>query len=307
MFAAIVSVNNARIKNAAQLKESRARRKSGKFLVDGVREVHRAASSQFELLEVYWNAGDRIEADERVDFHRFFAEKQRRERHDAELLALLQNLEERKIPVFPVSSAVFEKLSFGDRDERIVAVVRARLSTFESLDVILNERRRRNGENPLVAVLEKVEKPGNFGAVLRSADGAGVDAVVVASDDFDVFNPNAVRASLGAIFHMPIIMASVEETILWLRGKRLQRVLALCDDSVPYTQVDYALPTAIVLGSEADGLTDAWLEETTDDVEGRLLQKVRLPMLGVVDSLNVSNAAAVFFYEARRRRIENSK
>ncbi|MCF0234887.1 MAG: RNA methyltransferase, partial [Thermoguttaceae bacterium] len=214
----------------------------------------------------------------------------------------LHEVEAERVPIIPASSAVFEKLSFGDRDEGVVAVVEARAATLSELDAVLVEKTARTGEEPLVAIVEGVEKPGNIGAILRSADGAGVNALLIAARDYDVFNPNAVRGSLGAIFHLPIVVAPAEEILAWARRRKLQRATALCDDSIPYVELDYSRPTAIVLGSESDGLTEIWARETSEDAADGLLCKIRLPMLGIADSLNVSNAAAVLFYEARRVR-----
>jgi TrmH family RNA methyltransferase len=146
----------------------------------------------------------------------------------------------------------------------------------------------------LVAVLEGVEKPGNLGAVLRSADAAGVSAVIVADGRTDLYNPNAIRASLGTIFTMPLCEAAGGDVLAWLRERRFSILAARVNGAVPYTAVDYRGPTAIVLGSEAAGLSSIW---TGDDI-----QAVRLPMLGAADSLNVSTAAAVLFYEALRQR-----
>lgn len=148
--------------------------------------------------------------------------------------------------------------------------------------------------NPLVAVLEGVEKPGNIGAVLRSADAAGVSALVLADPRTDLYNPNAIRASLGTIFSLPAAVASAEDSLAWLRTKGLQIVAARVEGSAIYTEIDYRRPMAIVLGSEADGLSPLW---TADDIRA-----IRLPMLGAADSLNVSATAAVLFYEALRQR-----
>ena len=141
--------------------------------------------------------------------------------------------------------------------------------------------------NPLVAVLEGVEKPGNLGAMLRSADGAGVSALVVADPRTDLFNPNVIRASLGTVFSLPVAAAAPGDVLAWLRGHGLQILAARVEGAVSYTEVDYRRPTAIVLGSEAQGLTSHW---SGDDVRA-----IRLPMLGVADSLNVSAVAAVLF------------
>jgi TrmH family RNA methyltransferase len=147
---------------------------------------------------------------------------------------------------------------------------------------------------PLVGVLEGAEKPGNVGAVLRSADGAGLSALIVADGGTDLFNPNAIRASLGTIFTVPVATATTAETIDWLTGHGLAVYAARVDGSVPYTVADFRRPAAIVLGSEAEGLTAAWA--------GDWLTAVRLPMQGAADSLNVSATAAVLFYEALRQR-----
>jgi RNA methyltransferase, TrmH family len=147
---------------------------------------------------------------------------------------------------------------------------------------------------PLVAVVEGIEKPGNLGAILRSADGAGVDALIAADPRTDLFNPNAIRASLGTIFSVPIANATSAKTISWLTDHGISIVVARVDGSVAYDQVDYRGPLAIVLGSEAHGLAGTW--------SGPGIQAVSLPMLGVADSLNVSAAAAILLYEARRQR-----
>ncbi|MGH2513338.1 MAG: TrmH family RNA methyltransferase, partial [Candidatus Limnocylindrales bacterium] len=147
---------------------------------------------------------------------------------------------------------------------------------------------------PLVVVAESVEKPGNLGAILRSADGAGADALIAADPRTDVFNPNAIRASLGTIFSVPVAVASSADTIAWLMARRIRIIAARVDGSVPYTEANLRGPLAIVLGSEAHGLAGAW------SMPG--IEAVHLPMLGSADSLNVSVAAAILLYEARRQR-----
>jgi len=144
-------------------------------------------------------------------------------------------------------------------------------------------------------VLERIEKPGNVGAVVRSADGAGVSAVILADAVTDLYNPNAIRASLGMIFTLPVCSTTTHEALAWLRKQSLQVLAARVDGAVPYTEIDYTLPTAIVLGSEATGLGDGWRAEG--------VTAVRLPVHGKADSLNVSATAAVLFYEALRQRV----
>jgi TrmH family RNA methyltransferase len=148
--------------------------------------------------------------------------------------------------------------------------------------------------DPLLAVIEGVEKPGNLGAVLRTADGAGVSAVIVAESGTDLFNPNVIRASLGTIFSVPVAVASTGDVLAWLRERGIRIVAARVQASIDYTSADYRGAVAIALGSEARGLSDAWAELA--DIS------VHVPMLGIADSLNVSATAAVIFYEALRQR-----
>ena len=207
--------------------------------------------------------------------------------------------------VVPLGARAFQKLCFGDRNERVVAVVKGKEIGFETFEREVSARAAKLCEAPLVGVVENIEKPGNLGAIIRSADGAGVGGLIVVSNDYDLYNPNVIRNSLGAIFHMPIIVSDPGTSLEWLRAGRYQRATALCDDSIPYSRLDYTRPTAIILGTEAVGLTPVWSEESEIDRNYDLLKKIRLPMLGVADSLNVSNAAAIFFYEARRMRGES--
>jgi TrmH family RNA methyltransferase len=139
-----------------------------------------------------------------------------------------------------------------------------------------------------------VEKPGNLGAVLRSADGAGADAVIAASPRTDLFNPNTIRASAGTVFAIALAAAPTSDVLTWLRDHDVRIVAARVDAEALYTEADLTGRVAIALGAEADGLTDTWVG---DDIEG-----VRLPMLGIADSLNVSVSAAVLLYESRRQR-----
>jgi TrmH family RNA methyltransferase len=177
------------------------------------------------------------------------------------------------------------KLCFGDRADGLLAVAVTPERALETLCL---------PEQPLVAVLESIEKPGNLGAILRSADGAGVDAVIVADPATYLFNPHAIRASLGAIFTVPIAATSSASAASWLREKAVRVFAARVEGAVPYTRADFVRRSAIVLGSEAAGLSDAW--------SGSNVTAISLPMRGAADSLNVSATAAVLFYEALRQR-----
>ncbi len=260
----ITSAQNPRVKRAVRLRDARQRRSQRRLLIDGVREIGRAIAAGVVLQEV------------------FVCPALCGGEHAA---ALLERLRPTGAEWFEVAESVFTKLAFGQRSEGVVAVAEPPCTSLGAV---------RLPAKPLVAVLEAIEKPGNVGAVLRSADGAGVDAVVVADPRTDLFNPNAVRASLGTLFTLSVAEASGPEALAWLRERGLHVVAARVDGSVPYTEVDYRRPTALVLGNEAAGLSSLW---QAPDVTA-----VRLPMLGVADSLNVSAAAAVLLYEARRQR-----
>ncbi|MDO5553152.1 MAG: RNA methyltransferase [Planctomycetia bacterium] len=268
----ITSVSNPHIKYAVRLRESRQRRRDHCFLVDGVRETTRAFVSGYKFREVYVLPEEERQAS----------------RHFNDLNALLIRLREKNVTVFETSSAVAEKIAFGNRHEGIVALVEEPQHTLDALA-------SRLPECPLIGIIEGIEKPGNTGAVYRSADGAGLDAMILAAPETDLYNPNAIRASLGTIFHMPTAIASTAETLDWLKRHEIQVAAALCDHAAPYQDYDYRQPTAIALGCEADGLSERW----RDQAYREFIHPVRLPMLGIADSLNISNAAAVLFYHAR--------
>jgi RNA methyltransferase, TrmH family len=187
--------------------------------------------------------------------------------------------------VVETTDALVRRLAYGDRDDRLVLVARTPAARLDDLAI---------ADDALVGILERVEKPGNLGAVLRSADGAGVDALIVADLATDLWNPNAIRASIGTIFTVPVAQATADETLAWLGARRTRIVTARVDGATDYTQADLRGSVAIALGSEADGLSAAW--------DGEDVTSVHVPMLGVADSLNVSVTAALLFYEARRQR-----
>ncbi len=260
----ITSRQNPRIKDTVRLRDRRHREKQGRILIDGARELSRAIDAGVRLSEVFV-CGPLCTGDDARG-----------------VLAMLPAC---GAEILDVTERVFEKLTFGQRAEGVLGVAEMPHLTLDELAL---------PENALVAVLERVEKPGNIGAVLRSADGAGVSALIVADGRTDLYNPNAIRASLGTIFTMPVCSTTSVETLDWLRRHGLSICAARVDGSAAYTQIDYRGPTAIVLGSEAEGLSDAW--------SGDEITAIRLPMLGQADSLNVSVTAAVLFYEALRQR-----
>ena len=264
----LTSTANPRVKAVVGLRDRRERDASGLALVDGTREIGRALDAGVEIVDAF-AAAALATSPGAVALHARLASSGR--------------------PLTQVAESVLVRMAFGDRSEGIVAVVRMPRPTLADI------RLPAAPAAALIAVVEGVEKPGNLGAILRSADGAGVDAVVAADPLTDLANPNAIRASLGTIFARPVVAASTSETLRWLRDKGLTIVAARVDGAADYVAQDFRGPVAIVLGAEAEGLSDAW---RAPDVRA-----VRLPMLGVADSLNVSAAAAVLFYEARRQRM----
>ena len=261
---ALASPSNPRIKAAARLRDRRERDATGLTLVDGARELRRALDAGVAVVEAFVCEPLLAGADAR---------------------AVLDALRRRDVPITTTTEPAFAKLAFGDRSEGLVAVVRAPSLALQDLVV---------PAEPLIVVIEGVEKPGNVGAVLRSADGAGVDAVIAASPRTDLANPNVIRASAGTIFSVPMAAAPTAEVRRWLVDQRIRIVAARVDGAIDYTAVDLTGAVAIVVGSEAEGLTGAW--------SGADVVTIRLPMLGVADSLNVSVSAAILAYEARRQR-----
>jgi len=246
------------------LREARQRHASGCCLIDGRREISRALDARIEVIEV------------------FVCPELAQQDEDRGLLERLNRL---PAPRIAVTRSVMERMAFGERAGCALVVARMPSRTLELL---------RLSNPPLVAVVEGLEKPGNLGAILRSADGAGVDALLVAEPRCDLFNPNIIRASLGIVFTLPVVVANADSVQGWLRERKITPYAARLQAGRDYTDVDWTGPAAIVLGSEAAGLSQRW---TTSEI-----QPIRIPMLGTADSLNVSVAAAVLFYEARRQR-----
>ena len=184
-----------------------------------------------------------------------------------------------------VSAVVYEKMAYRGSTEGMIAVVKCKEHTLKDL---------RLKENPLIVVLESVEKPGNLGAVLRTAEAAGVDAVIVCDPLTDVYNPNVIRASIGGVFCVPTAVCSSEECIAFLKAHQIQILTAQLQDSYEYYDYDMRQATAIVMGTESTGLSQQWREAAD--------AHIRIPMLGRLDSLNVSVSAAILMYEAVRQR-----
>jgi len=255
---------NARVRGWLALRDRAERERTGQTLIDGAREIDRAIDGGVVLRELVVGPDDSLSEGGR---------------------SVAARVAETGVPIVPVSVRIIERLAFGDRRDGVVAVARIPAQGLDRLPT-------RGGL--LVVVLEAVEKPGNLGAVLRATDGAGADAVVLADPVTDAFNPNAVRASLGTVFSVPLAIASATEALAWCRTQGLRVVAARVDGERAWDRVDLRGGVALAFGSEAHGLSATW---SAAEVE-----TVRLPMLGVGDSLNVAATAAVLLYEARRQR-----
>jgi TrmH family RNA methyltransferase len=259
----ITSMQNQRVKDACRLRDRRGRQDQQRIIIDGTREIDRALDANCEIVELFVRQDDVFET-------------------ATELLQL--KADARGVEIIPVSPQVFGKLAFGARAEGVVAVGRPPHKTLAELQL---------GPKPVVAVLEGLEKPGNVGAVIRSADGAGVAAVIVVDGGTDLYNPNAIRASLGTAFTVPLVDAPAQTARDWLEANSFQILTARVGAGTNYTDISYGRATALVLGSESHGLSDIW--------QGDGVTPISLPMLGVADSLNVSVTAALLFYEALRQ------
>lgn len=260
----ITSIQNPKVKKLLLLQQkSSERRKEGLFVVEGQRELMHCVNSGMEVDTIFF-------CPEIMDSHTY---------NDA-ISAFPKNAK-----CFEVSQNIYEKIAYRGSTEGIVAEIRTRKRTLSDLHL---------PENPLIVVLESVEKPGNLGAILRSADAAGVDAVIVSDPLTDLYNPNLIRSSIGAIFTVPCVACPTDECIAFLKERNISILTAQLQDSHLYYDTDMKRGTAIVMGTEATGLTNAWREAAD--------AHIRIPMLGSLDSLNVSVSAAILMYEAVRQR-----
>ena len=259
----ITSTSNPRIKEVIALQEkSRLRSKLGLAVIEGKREVALACMGGIELTAIFYQSG-LITIDE---------------------LSTLTN--ETKVPTFNVSAEVYQKMAHRSSTEGVIALGKQKnhhISQWGSL-----------GENPLVLVAEGIEKPGNIGAMIRTADAAGIDAVLLPDMPSDLYNPNTIRASLGCVFTVPIATGTSQEVIDYLKTNNIGVYSATLQASIPYSQWDATEATAIVVGSEDRGVSELFRAHST--------QNLIIPMMGAIDSMNVSVAAAILVFEAKRQR-----
>ena len=263
----ISSVQNPRIKFACSLRNAKDRRKSGAFLIDGLALVQIAIACDVQIDQLF------------VD--------------DESTLSKLprQIWEHKTVPgTFLCDQFPMEKLQYGGQSHSMIAVAKSWSMDLDSLAT----KRGPKSSNPLYLVLDRMEKPGNLGAALRTADASGVDAVLLSDPICDAFNPNAIRSSLGAIFTVPVAFGTSQAMEAWLQQQRCSVFAARVEGAIPYSSASFDGPTAIVIGNEADGLQDRWSQSR--------FQGVSIPMMGKIDSLNASVSTAVLLFEAVRQR-----
>lgn len=260
----ITSLQNENIKDVVKLRQRSHRDEAGLLIVEGYREVKRALDNEVPVVKL------------------FFCPELYQGKNEP---ALVARCAERNVPLFECTAPVFMKIAYRDRPEGLLALcpqIRRGLA-----DLALPE-------NPFVVIGEHIEKPGNLGTMLRTADAAGADALIVCDRCTDINNPNVVRASIGTIFTVPLAEAGTAETLAWLKQKGIRSLAASPHATKNYTEVDMTRPIAVVVGAEQYGLSDAWMTQADE--------LVRIPMRGQADSLNVAAAATILLYEVVRQR-----
>ena len=257
----ITSVQNPFIKSLVQLQEkAKVRKQTGTFLIEGKREIELALKGGYELETILF-------------LPEIISEKQ------------LNDLTTKPLNVIEISKEVYQKLAYRDTTEGILAVAKTKPMQLSDLKL---------SKNPLILIAEAPEKPGNIGALLRTADAANLDAVIIANPKSDLYNPNIVRSSVGCLFTNQIATGTTSEIIGFLKERKINFYCATLQNSTSYHTQDYTTPTALVVGTEATGLTEQWRKEAT--------QNIIIPMQGEIDSMNVSVAAAILIFEAKRQR-----
>ena len=263
LFMLITSPQNARIKALKKLDKASERREQGVFVIEGMRELCLADNAGYEITQL------------------FICEELLTESETYNL----QQCDLKGTEIFHVNKEVYESVAYRGTTEGVIATAKPKTHTLDDLKL---------SDNPLVLVIEGVEKPGNLGAMLRTCDAVGVDAVIVCDTKTDIYNPNAVRSGVGTVFTNQIAVAPADEVISYLRGKKITTYAADLTATEFHYQKHFTKPTAIIVGDESTGLSDLWMQAADEHV--------RIPMLGRIDSLNVSVSAAVLLYEALRQR-----
>lgn len=261
MSVVITSLQNPKIKRAQKLKERKARNESGLFLIEGYRELKKAVDAGVKIETLFICSSFFLGVNEDALIAKCHAERIICQPH------------------------VFEKLSYRDRPDGLIAIAVQMQTKLEELTF---------KKDPFLVIAESIEKPGNLGTILRSADAAGVDGVIVCDRCTDIYNPNVVRSSVGTLFTFPVIEANSSEILSFLKAHKIQVVAATPAAQKSFTQTSLTGPIAIVVGTEQLGLSKTWMQEAH--------LHVRIPMHGVADSLNVATATTLLLYEVLRQR-----
>jgi TrmH family RNA methyltransferase len=260
MHPIITSPQNPKIKNIVALEKARERKAQNLLVIEGLKELSLAQAGGYQINSVFF-CPDIVQ--------------------EEDLLPIIKH--ERLL--VPVQRTVFEKIAYRESTGGIIALAEQKNHVLDDIQL---------KENPLVLILESVEKPGNLGAILRTADAAGVDAVVICDPQTDFYNPNVIRSSVGCVFTNQIAAASSEVTLEWLKRNRISIYTTYLQASKPYHEIDFRGASAVVMGTESTGLSPLWVKNSD--------MNIIIPMQGKIDSMNVSTAAAVVIFEARRQR-----
>lgn len=257
----ITSVQNPFIKSLIQLQEkAKIRKQTGTFLIEGKREIELALKGKYELETVLF-------------LPEIISEEQ------------INKLTNQQLNIIEISKEVYQKIAYRDSTEGIIAVAKSKSLQLSDLKL---------KENPLILVLESIEKPGNIGAMLRTADAANIDAVIIANPKSDIYNPNNIRSSVGCVFTNQIAVCTTDEAIAFLKENDIATYSATLQNSNEYHKESYTSATALVVGTEATGVSQTFRDNST--------QNIIIPMQGEIDSMNVSVAAAILIFEAKRQR-----
>jgi TrmH family RNA methyltransferase len=261
----ITSIQNPFIKSLLQLQEkAKARKQSGTFIIEGKREIELALKGKYELETILF-------------LPELITEK--------EINALYIAIDQTQTELIEINKEVYQKLAYRDTTEGIIAISKSKSLALFDLKL---------PDNPLILILESIEKPGNIGAMLRTCDAANIDAVIIANPKTDLYNPNIIRSSVGCLFTNQIASGTTEEVIQFLKDKKINIYSATLQNSNSYHTENYKTPTAFALGTEATGLSQAWRDNAS--------KNIIIPMQGQIDSMNVSVAAAILLFEAKRQR-----
>lgn len=264
-MAEIRSAQNPKIKLVKALRRRHHRDQEQLFLIEGYRELSRAQESWAQLAFLLISPELFLKDNEQT---------------------LIDGFAQKGVEIFQLPAHLFERISYRDRPDGLLGIAKIKTQSLEDLLPLQPD--------PFFIIAEAIEKPGNLGTILRSADGAGVDGVMVSDACTDIFNPNVVRASVGTLFTQPVVMATTQETLDFCLDNKIQLLAATPSAKVCYTDVDLSGPLAIAVGTEQVGLSEAWMSQA--DLQ------VRIPMRGVADSLNVSVATTLLLYEVVRQR-----